>query len=150
MECGHKCMKRPNHGEAACAARWMLTPFPLCSLQCAAPTALSRWGVLRCMCFNHDRKKNSTRDVLNSKYFPVQFRVGLRKYCFVLPGVLFFSIQICLMMQSLFTETESAYLNRPLDFYSHSSAQRKLNKFVRPYWSTAPNRLWSMDGWSHE
>lgn len=108
----------------------MLTPFPLCSSQCVAPTTLSRWGV---SAWND----NGTRDVLNSKSLPVQCEEGVKKYplFFFLPGVLYFSVHNCLMMLSHSRDPQIAYLNRPSEFYSHSSAQKNKGHIsVRPYW----------------
>uniref|UniRef100_A0A7N5ZU44 Protein NDRG3 n=1 Tax=Anabas testudineus TaxID=64144 RepID=A0A7N5ZU44_ANATE len=61
------------------------------------------------------------------------FRVGVikkKKNSVFLPGVLFFSTQNCLMMQSLCGKTQSAYLNSPPGFYSHSSTKKKTKTFL--------------------
>lgn len=73
-------------------------------------------------------------------HFLFSFGVGVKKhplFSVFLPGVLFFSIQNCLMMQ-----TQSAYLNRPSGFYRHSSAETKTAHFCQTILTcSAPTRL---------
>lgn len=133
---------QPGHGEAAWEARWMLTPFPLRSSQCVAPTTLSRWGVsassmteMKWHSRYAEQKFTSCSVQSRREKIPSVFSVF-----FFFPGVLFFSIHNCLMMRSLSRDVHSAYLNRLPGFHSHSSA-KKDNKhiFVRPYWLQCTN-----------
>lgn len=84
--------------------------------------------------------------MLNRNSLPVQFRVGVKLYplfffILLLPGVIFFSIQNCLMMQSLSRETQRAYLNRPA---GHSSAKKNNKK------TDSVHQPDSKDGWNHK
>lgn len=118
--------RQPGHREAAWAARWTLTPFPLYSLQCVVPTTLSRWGV---SAFS----MTEMTVALEIRWTEIHFLFSTEWawkvpsvlfFCVLfLPGVLFFSIHNCLMMQS-----QNAYLNRPSGFYGHSSAKKKKKK----------------------
>lgn len=128
---------QPGHREAAWAARWTLTPFPLCFLQCVVPTTLSRWGV---SAFS----MTEMTVALKIRWTEIHFlfsTVGVKStLCFIfcvlfLPGVPFFSIHNCLMMQSLSRDAQNAYLNRPSGFYGHSSAKNKKKKNTnKPHW----------------
>lgn len=109
----------------------MLTPFPLCSLQCVVPRTLSRWGV-------SVSGLTAMTVALETCWTAVHFlfsSVGIKNSVSVfLPGVLFFSIQTYSMMRSPMV-TQIAYLSRPSAFYGRSSAEKEKPQHIclRPY-----------------